>query len=198
MANERFGAALASRRSMQNVTDFASVEHGGSRRARSIAALLLSGGVSLAAAALGASVGNKRRNKLWYRALRKSQLTPPDATFGLVWPALYSLSSWSAWRVSERAPSADKNRALAAWALQSACNAAWTPLFFGAHRPRAALADLLGNAVALGAYTLYARRVDKPAALMMVPYLAWLGFAGVLNGAVIAKNRGPRRWLLRG
>lgn len=67
-------------------------------------------------------------------------------------------------------------------------NAAWTPLFFGARRPRVAFANIVALDIAAGAYTAAAARVDATAAKVASPYLAWIGFATVLNGAIVAKN----------
>ncbi len=70
-----------------------------------------------------------------------------------------------------------------------ACNAAWTPLFFGARRPGLAMGDLVANFGALGAYALEAKKVAPVAALLVTPYLAWLAFAGTLNASIVAKNQ---------
>jgi tryptophan-rich sensory protein len=150
-------------------------------------------GASLLAAGVGARV--TRRNKGWYRLLRKSDHNPPDKVFSLVWPVLYTLGVVSAWRVARAPASRERSRALALWGTQLACNAAWSPLFFGAHRPRAAMADLWANTASLAAYALEARKVDRPAAFLVLPNLGWLGFAATLNGSILARNAGARRVL---
>lgn len=155
--------------------------------------------LSAIVAAVGGRVTSKPKNKAWYRAAKKSALTPPEAAFGAVWPGLYSLGAWSASRVAGAPRSPDRDKALALFGAQLACNAAWSPTFFGAHRPRLALAVLLGNVVTLGAYAYYARRVDGLAAAAVIPNLAWLGYAGYLNATFITKNaHGPTRALVRG
>ena len=68
-------------------------------------------------------------------------------------------------------------------------NGIWSPLFFGKHRVRAALVDLVGLAAAIAGYIRIAAKVDRLAAGLMVPYLAWVGFAGLLNGAILRRNR---------
>lgn len=157
-------------------------------RKQSLGMLALFAGASAAAAVIGARVVAKRRNRLWYRLLSKPSFTPPNSVFRYVWPVLYSLGAVSAWRVWKAPPSKARTAALGLWGAQLACNAAWTPLFFGAHRKKTALVDLGGNASTLAAYTLAARQVDPLAAWMTVPYLGWLGFAGALNGSIVAKN----------
>jgi tryptophan-rich sensory protein len=79
--------------------------------------------------------------------------------------------------------------ALILWGVQLGFNALWSPLFFGQHRKRAALADIAALGVSLAAYTLVARKVDRGAAWLVAPYLAWVGYAGVLNEEIVRLNR---------
>jgi tryptophan-rich sensory protein len=136
-----------------------------------------------------------RRGKPWYRWVRKSPLNPPDAAFGPVWTGLYAASALSAARVYRAEPSSDRTRALALWGAQQALNAAWSPLFFGQRRPRAALFDLGLLWGTLGSYLRQARKVDPTAAALVAPYLAWVSFAALLNEEVIRKNP---KWLVSG
>ncbi len=162
---------------------------GGTAWLGSLAGLAAFGLVSAAAAIGGALLTTKKRNMLWYRALKKPSFTPPDRAFGLVWPVLYSLGALSAWRVARAPESKERSLALGLWATQLAFNAAWTPVFFGAHRPALAMATLAGNHASLSAYALAARKVDATAAWMVTPYLGWITFAGALNGSIVQKNR---------
>ncbi len=153
---------------------------------RSVLWLGLFAGATALAAALGASVTYPRQP--WYRALSKPPGQPPAWVFGPAWTTLYGMMAWSAFRVFRARPSTERRRALRMWWTQLALNAAWSPLFFGAHRPRAALADLVGMTVATAAYTKDAASVDRAAAWMMAPYLGWLGYASYLNGAIVMRN----------
>lgn len=147
--------------------------------------------VTLLSGALGA-LATRKSQRTWYRALRKSPLNPPDAVFGPVWTTLYGLSSLSATRVYRAEPSGDRTRALALWGAQQALNTLWTPLFFGQRRATAALVDLGFLWGTLAAYASVARRVDRPAGALVLPYLGWVTFAGVLNSAILRRNP---RWL---
>ena len=120
----------------------------------------------------------------WYESLDKPPITPPNATSPIVWTTLYVLMAISAYRVW----STGERRAIGWWSAQLALNAAWSPLFFGARRPELALVDLVALFAAIAVYTNAARRVDKPAAWMMAPYLAWVAFAGVLNAEIARRN----------
>lgn len=143
-------------------------------------------GLAAGAASTGGLTASAVRSP-WYTALRKPRWQPPRQAFGPVWTVLYGLVAASGYRVW-RTRSPARRRALALWGAQLALNAAWTPLFFGARRPRAALADVSLLVPAIAAYAWTARRVDRRAAWLVVPYLAWTGFALALNGAIVRRN----------
>jgi len=124
----------------------------------------------------------------WYAALDKPAWTPPDAAFAPVWTVLYvamGVAAWLAWR-GRGGPV--RAAALTAFAVQLALNAAWSWLFFGEHRPGAALADLVLLWIAIAVTAgLFARR-SRVAAALLVPYLAWVTYAGALNASIVARN----------
>ncbi len=165
------------------------VEH---TRFRALGVLgLLTGAVALVAAA-GASVTSGGRGR-WYRDLKKPPFQPPPAAFGPVWTGLYGLMVWSAFRIWRKPVETEeqgrmRTRALRLWAAQLVLNGAWSPLFFGAHRPRAALVDIALLVPTLAAYTHSAAKIDRGAALMMAPYLAWASFATLLNIEIVRRN----------
>jgi benzodiazapine receptor len=144
--------------------------------------------ITAAVASAGAR-STRRGGGLWYRLLRKPSFNPPGWVFGPVWTTLYGLMSVSAYRIWRRPPSPERTRALALWATQLGLNGIWSPLFFAKHRVRAALVDLVGLAAAIASYIRVAAKLDRLAAGLMVPYLAWVGFAGLLNGAILRRNR---------
>jgi translocator protein len=177
-----------------SMTDEARVEQ---PRARTRSALA---GLGFAALALGAGLlgtltmrGRGRPDGLWYRALRKASFQPPNGVFAPVWTLLYAGITYSGWRIWKSPPSRARTASLALWGAQIVLNGAWTPLFFGARRPRAALGDIVALDAAASAYTAVASQVDRQAAATFVPYLAWLGFATALNAKIVTKN--PRALL---
>lgn len=157
-------------------------------RLRTLSSLALFGALNAGAAVLGARA-TRRGKGLWYRRLEKPPFNPPDWVFGPVWTTIYSLSSVSAWRISRAPRGPARTKALAWWGAQLALNAAWSPLFFGRHRKRAALVDIGLLLGALSGYTAQARKLDRPAAWMMAPYLAWGSFATLLNAEIVRRNR---------
>jgi tryptophan-rich sensory protein len=188
LENDRAIATLSTRQ--EGTAIRSATRHSRTTWLGSLAGLAALGVASAAVAIAGGRLASKKRNKAWYRTLRKASFTPPDRALRLVWPALYTLGAVSAWRVARAPESKERSAALGLWATQLAFNGAWTPLFFGAHRPELAMATLAGNHASLGAYALAARKIDKTAAWLVVPYLGWVTFAGVLNASVVAKNRG--------
>ncbi len=144
-------------------------------------------GLTAATAALGAR-STRGGQGLQYRRLKKPPFQPPPWVFGPVWTALYGLMSVSAYRVWRQPRSRGRRVALGLWFGQLVANGAWTPLFFGKNRRKAALVDLVALTALVSAYTAVSRRIDRPAAWMMAPYLGWLGFAGALNAEIVRRN----------
>lgn len=127
-------------------------------------------------------------NTRWYRRLRKPPFQPPPRLFAPVWTVLYGLIALSGWRVWTAPSGAARSRALGWWGVQLGLNAAWSWLFFGRRQPRRALVDNVALLGSIGAYVAATREVDRPAAWLVAPYLAWVGFANVLNGEVVRRN----------
>lgn len=124
----------------------------------------------------------------WYQALAKPAWTPPAAVFGPVWTVLYTGMAVAAWRVWDHHGWAGARGALTAYGVQLAVNCAWSPIFFGAHQIGAGLAVILALDVAVFATILALRRLDRTAAAILVPYLAWCLYATTLNAGILALN----------
>ena len=149
--------------------------------------------VAAGAAFLGARFNpapQHRETKLWYDSLEKSPLNPPPVVFGPVWGVLYAMIGVAGWRVYRAPRSRARTEALVWWAAQMSLNAAWSPLFFGGRMPKAAMTDLVAMGVTVGGFTNAARKVDRSAAALMLPYLGWVSFAGYLNAEVVRRNPG--------
>ncbi|MFM7180174.1 MAG: TspO/MBR family protein [Verrucomicrobiales bacterium] len=127
----------------------------------------------------------------WYAELIKPSWTPPGSLIGKVWSVLYTMMAVAAWLVWRQGVFSAQRRPLAIFFVQLALNAAWTPLFFGLRRPDLAFVEILFLWAAI-AWTIIAfHRVDRLAAALLWPYLAWVGFAAVLNGTLWSLNRIP-------
>ena len=153
-----------------------------------VGAVLFGGAVAGAAVLGGLFNPGRGATRDWYRELEKPPFNPPDAVFAPVWTTLYALIALSGLRVWSRDAGRERSRALTLWGAQLTLNSGWSPLFFGAKKPAFALADIVLMLAAIAAYTAATSRVDKPAAWLMSPYLAWVAFATVLNAEIVRLN----------
>lgn len=124
----------------------------------------------------------------WYAALQKPSWNPPGWLFGPVWSMLYTMMAVAAWLVWRRGGFAAQGRPLRAFLAQLGLNALWTPLFFGLHWPCAAFAEILLLCLAIAWTIVVFGRVQRAAGWLLVPYLAWVCFAAVLNGTLCRLN----------
>ena len=151
---------------------------------------------------LGASALVGRRNapdpshpgiRRWYRRLDKPDYTPPDAAFGLVWPALETGLAVGGYRLLRRPSGAARNAAVGLWLANSAMIGGWTELFFR-RKDLKASAAASGAMVASGAALVAtATKVDRPAAALALPFVAWLGFATLLADRIRRDNPAEAR-----
>jgi translocator protein len=144
--------------------------------------------VCFAVAALGARWTAKEIPG-WYRTLVRPSFSPPDAVFGPVWTVLYFLMAVAAWRVGQEPASGLRTAALLLFVVQLGMNLAWSWIFFRKHAIGAALAEIVVLWVAIATTTVFFGRTVPLAAWLMTPYLAWVSFASVLNGAIWRLNR---------
>lgn len=144
---------------------------------RSSLVLLLFLALSFGAAAFGAQFAPGS----WYAALAKPSWNPPSWVFGPVWTLLYAMMAVAAWLVWRQAGWRAAAPALAVFALQLVLNALWSWIFFGLHAPGWALLEILALWLAILATIVLFARVRPLAAWLLVPYLAWVSFAAVLN-----------------
>lgn len=150
-------------------------------------ALLIMPAVVLAGFLCGRLSGSGPGNA-WFDSLDKPALFPPPATFGVVWSVLYVLMGIALTLLVTARGARGRGAAIAAFLVQLALNLAWSPVFFGAHRIAAALAVIAALDVAVIVTIALAWRVRTLAALLLVPYLAWVLFATVLNWQFLRAN----------
>lgn len=127
----------------------------------------------------------------WYPTLARPDLAPPNWVFAPVWTTLFALMGiavWLVWRQAEGGRSRPARLALGIFAVHFVINIAWSGVYFG-------LQSLFGGLIVIGILWLAILasmwafdRVDRRAALLLVPYLAWVTFAGYLNYAFWTLN----------
>ena len=121
----------------------------------------------------------------WYAALAKPWFNPPNWIFAPVWSIIYLLVAIAGWRTWER----DRTSvAMTLWWAQMALNFAWSPIFFTAHLPAAALAVISMLLAAILAFIARQRSDDRISAALFVPYAAWVSFASILNFEIVRLN----------
>jgi benzodiazapine receptor len=136
-----------------------------------------------------AVIGSRFMPGEWYAALAKPSWNPPNAIFGPVWTVLYVLMGVAAWLVWRRAGFGGAGAALGLFIVQLVLNALWSYLFFGQHRLDLALGDIMALWVTILAVTVLFWRIDRVAGALLLPYLAWVGFASVLNFVLWRLNK---------
>lgn len=117
----------------------------------------------------------------WYAALEKPSWNPPNSVFAPVWTTLYVLMGVAAWLVWRQVGLSRGRVALGMFLFQLVLNALWSYLFFGLQRPGFALVEIVFLWVAILTTTMAFWRVSRPAGALLLPYLAWVSFASVLN-----------------
>jgi benzodiazapine receptor len=142
----------------------------------------------VAASALG-QVATYPNLAPWYANLAKPWFTPPSWVFGPVWTALYLLMGFALWRIL-RAPSnvAGRRLAVVLFGLQLILNAAWSWMFFWANSPVLGMINIVPQLLIILATNMAFARVDRVAALCLVPLAVWVAYASVLNAAIWQLN----------
>jgi tryptophan-rich sensory protein len=126
----------------------------------------------------------------WYPTLRKPSFTPPDSYFGPTWTLLYALMGASLRLAEERGEDGVAKRASRAlFGAQLLLNVLWTYVFFGRRAPGWAFVEVIFLLTAIAATAVSFSKVSRTAALLLVPYLLWTGFASVLNFCIWRLNR---------
>ena len=127
----------------------------------------------------------------WYQALEKPGWNPPDIAFPVGWTVIYALNTAaivSAWRAAPTRQASDT--VIGLFALNAFLNITWSMLFFRIQRPDWAFIEVLLLWLSILALMIYCGRYSKSSALLFLPYLLWVTFAGALNWAVVDLN-GP-------
>jgi tryptophan-rich sensory protein len=126
----------------------------------------------------------------WYPTLVKPPFNPPAWVFGPVWTVLYLMMGFAAFLVWHKGEDQGLVRlGLALFVAQLALNGLWSVIFFGMRLPGYAFAEILLLWIAIAATMVSFWRTIPAAGLLLMPYLAWVSFATVLNGSIWFLNR---------
>lgn len=125
----------------------------------------------------------------WYARLNKPSWQPPGWAFGPAWTIILGLAAWSAviaWNAA--AGPAEQRGILVLFAVNGLCHLAWSPLFFKAQRPDWALIEVVFLWASLVAMVVGLWPISVTAAMLILPYLAWVSFAAYLNLTIVRLN----------
>ncbi len=129
---------------------------------------------------IGSSFTTNNIQSSWYLE-NKPSFTPPNFVFPIVWSILYFLivvSLYFSWIKSNKK---DKNKIAIIFGINLFANSLWSFLFFDLQRPLPAFIDLIVIFFTIIAMIFTVYKIDRKAAWLLVPYLIWVGFAGILN-----------------
>lgn len=121
-----------------------------------------------------------------YDRLDLPAFAPPSSVFGPVWTVLYATIALSGWLVWRRV---GIDAAMAPYLVQLVLNAAWTPLFFAAGWYGVALIEIVALLASIAVTIAMFWSRSRAAALLLLPYAAWVGFATALNASIWWLNR---------
>lgn len=142
---------------------------------------------------LSGRVAGSSTDNRWFEALVQPAAMPPGWMFGAAWTILYIMMGFALAMIMNARRARGRGVAITLFVLQFIANLGWSPLFFSAHQVLAAFALIVLIFVLAIATTFAFGRVRTAAAWLMVPYLAWLCFASVLNWQVHALNPGAEK-----
>lgn len=127
----------------------------------------------------------------WFPTIEKPFFNPPNWVFMPVWTLLYILMAIAAGLVWDKVKEQNEavKKALGFFLIQLTLNAIWSYLFFGLKNPMLALIEIV--LLWLMIYETYLKfiKINKTAAYLLIPYLAWVSFATVLNASIWWLNR---------
>lgn len=124
----------------------------------------------------------------WYRTLAKPPFNPPDWVFAPVWTTLFVLMAVAAWRIWRLPPDPCRRAGLVLFGAQLLMNIGWSSAFFGLQNPTLGLVVVILLQASVAATTWVFAWRDRVAALLFLPYLAWVAFAMILNAAIVILN----------
>ena len=119
----------------------------------------------------------------WYTTLIKPSISPPNWIFAPVWTILFALmgiSLYLIWKNRSVSPN-QKKIAIQVFIAQLFLNILWTIIFFGLHSPAGAMVEILSLLTMIIATLFVFDKISKAAAYLLIPYLAWVSFASILN-----------------
>jgi benzodiazapine receptor len=149
--------------------------------------IAVAGGITLLVALVGGVLTEVGE---WYESLSFPSWRPPNWLFAPAWTLIFILIAASAVMGWERAQGgASRNWLVMLFAVNAILNVAWSGLFFRLRRPDWAFAELVMLWLSIVSLVVFLSGLSRTAALLLLPYLAWVTFAGLLNFKIVQLNR---------
>lgn len=125
----------------------------------------------------------------WYTTLVQPSFAPPNWLFGPAWVTLYTLMGIALFLVWEKRKDDKFGAAMIFFFVQLLLNTLWSFIFFSWHNLGLALFEIILMLGMIVVTTIYFFKIRKAAGWLMVPYIAWVSFATILNFAFWILNR---------
>ena len=127
----------------------------------------------------------------WYNLLNQPSFRPPNWLFGPVWTIIYTLMGISLyWILIKGTNKKEVRDGLKLFAFHLAINASWSIVFFGMHNIPLSLINIITLWILIVVIMIKFYKIDKKASLILLPYLAWVSFATILNYSLYRLNPG--------
>lgn len=120
----------------------------------------------------------------WYITIKKPSFNPPNYLFGPVWTLLYILLGVSLYFILQNKQHPLYKKALMLFFIQLAFNFMWSFIFFKFQLLGIALIEIMTLWFLILTMIITVFKINKTAALIQIPYILWVSFASVLNGAI--------------
>lgn len=151
-----------------------------------IGALIVAIAIPVAGGFIVSTVGGG--DSEWFRQLDKPSWTPPNWVFPVMWTVLYVLMGIASWMIWKQGGFRGAAYPLGLYVFQLVLNFAWTPLFFGLHRPDLAFGEIILLWLAVVATTYFFFIANHTAGYLLIPYILWVTVAATLNGYIFLHN----------
>ncbi|HEX8225408.1 MAG TPA: TspO/MBR family protein [Allosphingosinicella sp.] len=140
--------------------------------------------------AISGRIANSGYGNDWFDALQKPAIMPPGWVFGAAWTLLYILLGLALALILHARGARGRGLAVALFVVQLLLNYAWSPIFFAYHEVGTAFWTIFAMILISAVTAVLFWRIRRSAALLMLPYLAWLAFAALLTWQIGALNPG--------
>ena len=124
----------------------------------------------------------------WYTEIQKPSFNPPNWIFAPVWTTLFVLMGISVSIVWLSEKNELRKKALTVFFIQLILNTLWSIIFFGMENPMLAFIEIIFLWFAILYTIILFWKIQRPAAILLIPYILWVSFASVLNLSIALLN----------